>query len=243
MAATHISLSAIENAIQEVCFALDENDHQLPLWPRMTEDDLWRELVACILGSRVRFEVAHSAVDRIEKRRLLCQEHRSSRFDDYEQDILNALCGKTIAEDGVDNQRRYPFFRIRASQIRRAAERFYGSRGSVHEFLDDVRGIREARRRLVSEVPGLGPKQASLFLRNIGYVANVAVLDVHVLTYMSWVGLTDTLVKSVSTIRKYETLEDSFIKHSYSFGYTPDRFDLAVWVVVKVAKEEYKSWG
>jgi N-glycosylase/DNA lyase len=109
--------------------------------------------------------------------------------------------------------------------------------------LDDARGIREARRRLVSEVPGLGPKQASLFLRNIGYVANVAVLDVHVLTYMSWVGLTDTLVKSVSTIRKYETLEDSFIEHSYSFGYTPDRFDLAVWIVVKVAKEEYKSWG
>ena len=243
MASTHISLSAIENAIREVCFALDENDHQLPSWPRMTEDDLWRELVACILGSRVRFEVAHSAVDRIEKRRLLCQEHRSSRFDHYEQDILNALCGKTIAEDGVDNQRRYPFFRIRASQIRQAAERLYGSRGSVHEFLDDARGIREARRRLVSEVPGLGPKQASLFLRNIGYVANVAVLDVHVLTYMSWVGLTDTLVKSVSTIRKYETLEDSFIKHSYSFGYTPDHFDLAVWVVVKVAKEEYKSWG
>ncbi len=243
MASTHISLSAIENAIREVCFALDENDHQLPSWPRMTEDDLWRELVACILGSRVRFEVAHSAVNRIEKRRLLCQEHRSSRFDHYEQDILNALCGKTIAEDGADNQRRYPFFRIRASQIRRAAERLYGSQGSVREFLDDARGIREARRRLVSEVPGLGPKQASLFLRNIGYVANVAVLDVHVLTYMSWVGLTDTLVKSVSTIRKYETLEDSFIEHSYSFGYTPDRFDLAVWVVVKVAKEEYKSWG
>jgi len=60
---------------------------------------------------------------------------------------------------------------------------------------------------------------------------------------MNWVGLTDVHVKSVSTVRKYEILEDSFIEHSYSFGYTPDRFDLAVWVVVKVAKEEYKSWG
>jgi N-glycosylase/DNA lyase len=243
MATTHVSLPAIENAIREVCFAIDENDQQSPSWDRMTEDDLWRELVACILGSRVRFEVAHSAVERIEKRLLLCQERRSSQFDHYERDVLDALSGKTRTEAGADTQSRYPFFRIRANQIRRAAERLYGNRGSVREFLDNSRDIRDARRRLVSEVPGLGPKQASLFLRNIGYVTNVAVLDVHVLTYMSWVGLTDTLVKSVSTIRKYEMLEDSFIEHSCSFGYTPDRFDLAVWVVVKVVKEEYKSWG
>lgn len=243
MATTHVSLPAIENAIREVCFALDENAHQSPSWESSTEDDLWRELVACILGSRVRFEVAHSAVERIEKRRLLCQERRSSQFDHYERDVLDALSGKTSDEAGADTKSRYPFFRIRASQIRRAAECLYGNRGSVREFLDNSRDIRDARRRLVSEVPGLGPKQASLFLRNIGYVTNVAVLDVHVLTYMRWVGLTDTLVKSVSTIRKYEMLEDSFIEHSCSFGYTPDRFDLAVWVVVKVVKEEYKSWG
>lgn len=242
MTATHVSLPAIKNAIREVCFALDENEWQSPSWARMTEDDLWRELVACILGSRVRFEVAHSALERITKRRLLCQELRSSRFDHYERDVLDALSGKTLAEDGADTQRRYPFFRIRANQIRRAAERLYGNRSSIREFLDNTRDIREARRRLAFEVPGLGPKQASLFLRNIGYTTHVAVLDIHVMTYMNWVGLTDELVKSISTVKKYEMLEDSFIDHSYSFGYTPDRFDLAVWVVVKVAKEEYKSW-
>jgi N-glycosylase/DNA lyase len=79
-------------------------------------------------------------------------------------------------------------------------------------------------------------------LRNIGYAADVAVLDVHVLTYMYWVGLTETPIGSVPTVRKYEALEDAFIEHAYSFGYTPDRFDLAVWVVVKVAKEEQKTW-
>ena len=88
----------------------------------------------------------------------------------------------------------------------------------------------------------MGPKQASLFLRNIGFAANVAVLDIHVLTYMRWVGLIETPVKSISTVRKYEALEDSFIEHAYSFGYAPDRFDLAVWVVVKVAKEEQRTW-
>jgi len=243
MAVTHVSLPEIENAIREVCFALDEKNYQTPSWARMTEYDLWRELVACILGSRVRFETAHSAVKRIERMRLLSQSRRSSRFDQYERDVMGALSGESLRKDGAEPQSRYPFFRIRANQIRRAAERLYGDCGSIREFLDDARDVREARRRLASEVSGLGPKQASLFLRNIGYAAHVAVLDVHVLTYMSWIGLTDTPVKSVSTIQKYETLEDAFIAHSCSLGHTPDRFDLAVWVVVKVAKEEYKTWG
>ncbi len=231
MTVSHVSLPAIENAIRDVCSALDEKDHQPPARYRMNEDDLWRELVACVLGSRVRFEAAHAAVERMGEMELLTDRRRSSRFDQYEEDTVAALSGG------------YPFYRVRAKQIRRAAERLYGSRGSVREFLDDACDIREARRRLASEVPGLGPKQASLFLRNIGYATHVAVLDVHVLTYMSWVGLTEQIVKSISTVRKYEILEDSFIEHSYSFGYTPDRFDLAVWVVVKVVKEEYKSWG
>lgn len=231
MTTTHVSLPAIENAIRDVCSALDENNHQSPTLSRMNEDNLWRELVACVLGSRVRFEAAHAAVERMDEMKLLTNRRRSRRFDQYEEDMVTALSGG------------YPFYRVRAKQIRRAAERLYGSRGSVREFLDDARDTREARRRLASEVPGLGPKQASLFLRNIGYATHVAVLDVHVLTYMSWVGLTEEIVKSISTVRKYEMLEDSFIEHSYSLGYTPDRFDLAVWVVVKVAKEEYKSWG
>ena len=243
MAANHVSLPVIENAIREVCFALDERSQHTPSWPNMTEDNLWREVVACILGSRVRFKVAHAAVERMEEMGLLCQSRRSSHFNQYEQDVIRALSGTLPTQGPPRSRSRYPFFRIRANQIRRAAERLYSNHGSIRQFLEDTRDVREVRRRLVSEVSGLGPKQASLFLRNVGYAVRIAVLDVHVLTYMSWIGLTDSLVNAVTTVRKYETLEDAFIEHSFSFGYTPDRFDLAVWVVVKVAKEEYKTWG
>ena len=237
MTVTRIPIPTISNAIQEVCFALEEKHHRLPFWTSMTEDDLWRELVACILGSRVRFEVAHSAVERMDRRRLFSEQRRSSRFQQYEQDVMGAL-----SEGSASGGPRYPFFRVRANQIRRAAERLYTSKESLREFLEDSRDIRDTRRRLASEVSGLGPKQASLFLRNIGFAAHVAVLDIHVLTYMRWVGLIETHIKSISTLRKYEALEDSFIEHAYSFGYAPDRFDLAVWVVVKVAKEEQRTW-
>lgn len=238
MTTTRIPLPAINNAIREVCFALEDKCYQAPSWTSMTEDDLWRELVACILGSRVRFEVAHSAVERMERRCLFRERRRSSRFQQYEQDVMDALSER----DAPGETHRYPFFRVRANQIRRAAEQLYKSKGTLRSFLEGARDIRGARRRLALEVSGLGPKQASLFLRNIGYAAHVAILDIHVLTYMSWVGLTETPMRSVPTVRKYEALEDAFIEHAYSFGYAPDRFDLAVWVVVKVAKEEQKTW-
>jgi N-glycosylase/DNA lyase len=208
----------------------------------MSEDDLWRELVACILGSRVRFHVAHAAVERMSRANLLSETRRSSRYEEYQRDVIAALSGTTKPRRSPRFQSLYPFPRLRAKQIRAAAQTLYAQSGTIHELLDDVRDLREVRRHLASEVAGLGPKQASLFLRNIGYAAHVAVLDVHVLTYMNWIGLTTTPVKSVPTVRQYEALEDAFIKYSSSVGYTPDRLDLAVWVVIRVAKKEYEAW-
>ena len=235
--ANHISLPAIENAVRVLCSALDERYSNTLKWESMTEDKLWRELVSCILGSRVRYEVAFAAITHLEEVGLLCQNRRAAHFNQYEKDVLKVLSG------ALSSCNCYPFYRIRSKYIRLAAEQLFSNHGTIRQFLRDSRNVRDARRRLVSEVPGIGPKQASLFLRNIGYTESIAVLDVHVLSYMNWIGLTDTLLNSVSTMRKYETLEMSFIKHSYSVGYTPDLFDLAVWIVVKVAKEEYKSWG
>lgn len=205
----------------------------------MTEENLWRELVACILGSRVHFSVAHKAVMRMEKANLFSKKRRSSDYDEYERDIMKTLWGATQDSQPLG---RYPFPKLRAKQIRCAAERFYAQGKTIRNFLNGSKDAREARRRLASEVAGLGPKQASLFLRNIGYASYVAVLDVHVLTYMNWVGLTSSSVKSVRTVQQYETLEDAFIEHSCSIGYPPDRFDVAVWIVVRVAKKEFETW-
>jgi N-glycosylase/DNA lyase len=205
----------------------------------MSENELWRELVACILGSRVRFEVAYSAMQRMDARLLFCEPRRSSHFERYEQDVIAALSEGCAA--GGSN--RYPFFRTRANQIRRAAERLYGRCGTIRSFLKGSHDIRDIRRKLALEVSGLGPKQASLFLRNIGYTADIAVLDIHILTYMAWLGLTETPIRTVPTVQRYEILEKIFIEHAYSLGYPPEHFDLAIWVVVKVARREQRTWG
>lgn len=242
MAVSHVPLPMIESAIRDVCQVLEQEKYCASPWESMSEDDLWRELVACILGSRVRFHVAHAAVERMGRANLLSERRRSSGYDEYERDVMAALSGTTKPRRSPRLESRYPFPKLRANQIRAAAERLYAQSGTIHNLLGGLRDVHEVRRRLASEVAGLGPKQASLFLRNIGYATHVAVLDVHVLTYMNWIGLTTAPVKSVRTVRQYETLEAAFIEHSCSVGYPPDRFDVAVWVVIRVAKKEYEAW-
>lgn len=241
MVAQGVNLSRLERAIQEVCMCLKDKCEQRLEWTTLSEDLLWRELVACILGSRVRYGVAYSAIERMEKANLLSTSHAITRRDEYEQEVLNILMEQGSSENACVVKSRYPFPRLRAGQVSAAAETLYSCGGTIKSRLEMAKDEREARRQLAKTVSGLGPKQASLFLRNIGYTAQVAVLDVHVLTYMAWVGLTAAPVKTVRTIRQYEVLEDTFIKHSCSSGFPPDRFDLAVWVVVRVIKRDYVS--
>lgn len=243
MTSIRLTLSCIKSAIQEVCRILEQENNQQPLWTSMSEEELWRELVACILGSRVRYDVAYAAVDQMERANLFSAEHRFSERDEFEKDIIRAL-SETIWQQGRDRfPGKYPFPKLRASQISAAAQKLYSEGGSIRRLLTDKRDLREVRRHLATEVPGLGPKQASLFLRNIGFAFHIAVLDVHVLTYMHWIGLISPHVKFARTIRQYETLEWTFIEHSYSVGFPPNLYDIAVWVVIRLIKKEYVGRG
>ena len=145
-------LSSIDSAIRDVCRAIGERGTApASAWTGCSEEELWRELVSCILGSRVRFESACSAVERMEEKRLFSADRRAGRFDEYERDIRSVLSDC------------YPFYRVRAQQVRCAAERTYGCGRTVRGFLEVTDGVRDARRRLSLEIPGIGPKQASLF--------------------------------------------------------------------------------
>ena len=231
----------LENAIREVCISLQEKRFRKCEWDTLSENDLWRELVACILGSRVRYDIAYSAIERLDKARLFSGIPDLTRRSTYEKDVLHALSEPGSLKNSDNAHSRYPFPWIRASQISEAAETLYANGGSIRSTLNKARNEREMRRHLVEHVSGIGPKQASLFLRNNVYTTQLAVLDAHVLTYMDWLGLTPGHLKTVRTIRQYETLEEAFIEHATSVGFAPDHFDLAVWVVVRVAKKEYAT--
>lgn len=242
MSFARILLPRLEGAIREVCQVLEQEGHSTFLWEGMSEGDLWRELVACILGSRVSFDIARAAVERMDKANLFSEGRRSSGYDKYERDVISALWGTAEPPRNSSSQSRYPFPKLRAKQIRAAAEKLCAQSVTIRSLLESAGDVRETRRRLVSDLSGLGPKQASLFLRNIGYATHIAVLDIHVLTYMNWIGLIPAPLKSIRTMQQYETLESTFVEHASSVGYPPSSFDIAVWVVVRVVKKEYGAW-
>lgn len=240
MTGNRLAVERLDTAIRDVCGLMNHSGQDEPSY--LSEEDLWRELVACILGSRVRFEVAHDALLRLDAARLFSRERRTGDFNDYECDVTRTLAAGTGAGAPVGTGRRYPFPGLRGRQVRMAAERLYGEHTTISDVLCETVEARDVRRFLAAEIPGLGPKQASLFLRNVGFAAGLAVLDAHILSYMAWRGLTRAPVDAIRTIHEYERLESTLQAHAEAIGYPLDQFDVAIWVVVRVAKREDKAW-
>jgi N-glycosylase/DNA lyase len=193
-------------------------------WREIEENALWRELAACILGSRVSHEKTFTAVERLQSSNLFEPLHAVGNLSKYEARTIDIL-----------KEQRYPFPYARTHQLRRSLESIYLGVGSLKKILLQSKNAADARCNLVAKAHGIGPKQASLFLRNIGYSDDLAILDVHVLHYLTWIGLVSENPK-VHSIKRYENIENVFRSHARQLGYSAAQLDLAVWVVVRVAK-------
>ena len=86
----------------------------------------------------------------------------------------------------------------------------------------------ELREWLVRNVKGLGYKEATHFLRNIGRNDGLAILDRHILRNLKRFGAIRSLPKSLSR-KQYFSVERRFIKFSGDVGIPVDELDLLFW--------------
>ncbi|MFC1732482.1 N-glycosylase/DNA lyase [candidate division KSB1 bacterium] len=86
---------------------------------------------------------------------------------------------------------------------------------------------KELREWLVKNVKGLGYKEASHFLRNIGF-RGLAILDRHILKNMLKYSAVSHLPKTISK-KEYLGLEEDFLKFSKKIGIDMDELDLLFW--------------
>jgi N-glycosylase/DNA lyase len=91
----------------------------------------------------------------------------------------------------------------------------------------DEEGQIAAREWLVKNIKGLGYKEASHFLRNIGYF-DLAILDRHILNLMKDDGIIDEKPKSL-TRKKYLEIEDKFRQLADKLGMSCAELDLYMW--------------
>lgn len=86
----------------------------------------------------------------------------------------------------------------------------------------------ELREWLVRNVKGLGYKEATHFLRNIGRNGGLTILDRHILRNLQRYGAIRTVPKSL-TRKRYLSVERRFIKFSEAIGVPVDELDLLFW--------------
>ncbi len=88
-------------------------------------------------------------------------------------------------------------------------------------------GIQGAREWLVKNIKGLGYKEASHFLRNIGYT-DVSILDRHILNLMKEASLIDSVPKSLNR-KIYLEIEQKFLGLANGLKMSASELDLYMW--------------
>ncbi len=86
----------------------------------------------------------------------------------------------------------------------------------------------ELREWLVHHVKGLGYKEATHFLRNIGKNGGLTILDRHILRNLKRYGAIRSVPKSLSR-KQYCSIEKRFVKFSHTIGIPVDELDLLFW--------------
>jgi N-glycosylase/DNA lyase len=198
----------------------------------VSEYQLRRELIACMLGSQVRFEMAVASLNNLESLGLLRDElWIGEPVADFQDLVMRALMGECRDAPG---QRAHRFYALRASQIASLQRSlwFYPLVPRVFAPLSSC----ELRRQLIRDIDGIGPKQASMFLRNVGVCNDLAILDVHVVHFMIRCGLA-WRGSSVSSLSRYEAAEEILKAYADRIGYSLGCVDVAIWVTMRAAKE------
>ncbi len=225
------SCEKLDKTIQVLCPFIEKqiNTQYKSSW---SEFDLRRELVACILGSQVRYETALKALLLLEKAKLLNDDHWTGPNDTFEAEVFNVLSGGTL---NFNEKWCYRFPKIRSKQISKTRDKI--SERSISERIYDFKNPKKLREVLVFEISGLGPKQASMFLRNIGISYDLAILDTHVLNYMDLKNLLCLKKAKVNTIKNYEKSEKIVNKYAKEIGYPVGFMDWALWATMRAARE------
>jgi len=147
------------------------------IWIEKDNDKIYRELVFCLLTPQSKAQTCWKAVQELDKSDLIfngCQEDISN--------ILNIVRFK-------NNKARY---------IVNLRNTFYeDGKISIYEFLSKFSNPFEMREWLVQNIIGLGYKESSHFLRNIGLGQSLSILDRHILRNLVFFKVIESIPKTL----------------------------------------------
>lgn len=203
--------------------------HNKRKWVQMTEYELWQELCLCILSSNVPYELAQSAFFHLKKKGYLVLDWIIETPSSQEL-MAKELARPLYSPRKLDGSgRKYRFPNMRAQNIFQAAKILSSEQGWLFEVLANHGSEREVRDLLVVSISGLGLKEASHFLRNIGYSNELAIIDSHVVSFLKKIEAIPEMNTKTITRNTYFELEDLLKKICDKYGLSLSIFDMAIW--------------
>lgn len=235
-----MSVEIINQTIRAMCLEVETHASAAQNWQQMAEEEFLYEAAICIFGSQMVFEMAVATADRLREKKLLLPAPSGRSVQVIERKVVAALSDPlpVPASNGTQRWVRPRFKNRLASLLAKTIVEIYGQSRTIRGFLFDARNAREARETLMQHVWGFGPKQASLFLRRVGYCADLAVLDIHVLDYLQLARGLSLSPSKLGRLSLYEEVENTFREISVEFGHSMGCVDLATWLTMRVAKKE-----
>jgi N-glycosylase/DNA lyase len=217
--------SALPQELLSLYERLGEGYQERSTWNELREEELWEELCFCILSSNVPYEMAISAVRQLSRKGLLeIHEDQSytTRLIAFE---LSRPVYRPERKDG--SLRVYRFPRKRAHDIVESRRYLYAENSGLTSLLAGS-NLFNVRMSMVANLPGLGLKEASHFLRNVRYTDSLAVLDSHLMSFLNL--FVRPLQPNVSlTPSRYIEFEALFVQFSQALGLCPAVLDMAIW--------------
>ncbi len=122
-------------------------------------------------------------------------------------------------------QKKVRFHNNKAKYIVKNRELFFEN--NLKDFIIKHQNNKELRKWLVENIHGYGYKEASHFLRNIGF-RDLAILDRHILKNLVQLNVIPEIPKSL-TKKKYFEIEEKFKEFSKKVRIPIDELDLLFW--------------
>jgi N-glycosylase/DNA lyase len=184
------------------------------IWETASDEDLFRELVFCLLTPQSKAKTCWKAVQRLDRKCMMAEAMPAQ-----------------ISEELVGVR-----FNLRKGEYICLARNMFNSI-SLRATLAEFAGPTAARVWLVENVKGLGYKEASHFLRNIGLGEDLAILDRHILKNLALLGVIKE-VPSSPTKKMYLEIERKMTAFSKESKIPMGHLDLLLWY--KEAGEVFK---
>ena len=198
-------------------------------WHEMSETELWHELCLCILSSNVPYQLAKSATLHLI----------GNGFLGIDWVVNNSNSGKIIANELSQSKylpkkkdgtyRKYRFPNVRSKNIFHAATVIFSKGNSLHAILKSANSEEKARAVLVKNTSGLGLKEASHFLRNIGYSNRLAIVDTHILRFLINIGEIEKTEASAISSKKYYKIEAKLQEICRNYELNLSILDMTIW--------------